>query len=96
MPDTISDPASSATDDIKASAAQAANGAAEQLDAKRRGAARVVRNAAGKLGAAADYLDEHDAGAMMGDVKTLIRNNPVPALIGAAAIGFLLARSLSR
>jgi ElaB/YqjD/DUF883 family membrane-anchored ribosome-binding protein len=32
---------------------------------------------------------------MMGDVETLVKNNPGPALLVAAAIGFLVGRAFS-
>ena len=48
----------------------------------------------GEAGPRAGCLS-HAAG-MMSDVKRLVKDNPVPALIGAAILGFLLARTLTR
>jgi hypothetical protein len=33
---------------------------------------------------------------MIDDVMQLVKNNPGPALLGAAALGFLVGRALSR
>ena len=33
---------------------------------------------------------------MAADVQRIVKNNPGPALLAAAALGFLLARTLSR
>lgn len=56
-------------------------------------AAHATANA---VGAAADYVRENDLKSMMTDVQTLVRNNPGPALLTAAALGFLIARTFSR
>ena len=45
---------------------------------------------------AADYVRENDAKAMMADVQNVVKNNPGVALLTAAALGFLLARTFSR
>lgn len=62
----------------------------------RAGGPRVGRAAADSLDHTAKYIREHDVAGMMTDVKRLVKDNPVPALIGAAILGFLLARTLSR
>jgi hypothetical protein len=58
--------------------------------------ANLAHGAADKLASTADYIREHNLSAMFEDAKTLVRKNPVPALLGAAAIGFLLAKAFSR
>jgi hypothetical protein len=56
-----------------------------------------IKEQAAELGrATADYIPKLDLKAMAEDVKTLARNNPVPALLTAAALGFLLAKAFSR
>jgi ElaB/YqjD/DUF883 family membrane-anchored ribosome-binding protein len=50
---------------------------------------------ADKLSSTADYVRTHDVNRMMGDVETLVKNNPGPALLVAAAIGFLVGRAFS-
>ena len=44
----------------------------------------------------ADYVRTHDAKRMMADVETVVKNNPGPALLVAAAFGFVLGRALTR
>ena len=80
--------------------AQGAEGAGPSPHAEPRGAGpragRVAHAAADSLDRTAKYIREHDAAGMMSDVKRLVKDNPVPALIGAAILGFLLARTLTR
>jgi ElaB/YqjD/DUF883 family membrane-anchored ribosome-binding protein len=52
--------------------------------------------AADRLSTTADYVRSRDAARMMEDVEGLVKNNPGPALVVAAAFGFLLGRALSR
>jgi ElaB/YqjD/DUF883 family membrane-anchored ribosome-binding protein len=52
--------------------------------------------AADRLSTTADYVRSRDAARMMADVEGLVKNNPGPALVVAAAFGFLLGRALSR
>jgi len=46
------------------------------------------------LESSGDYLQEKGLSGMAGDVTDLIRRNPIPALLLAVGIGFLIARSL--
>lgn len=57
---------------------------------------RVAHKAADALTSTADYLRQNDMKNMVTDVRTVVKNNPGPALLIAAALGFLVARSLSR
>ncbi len=45
---------------------------------------------------AADYVRETDAKAMVKDLQQLVQNNPGVALLTAAALGFLIARTFAR
>jgi hypothetical protein len=56
-------------------------------------ASRAVSDTIAKGG---EYLESHQLSGMGSDLTTLIRNNPVPALLIAAGVGFLLARACSR
>jgi hypothetical protein len=58
--------------------------------------ANAAHTAADALGSTADYLRENDLKGMLQDVQKLVKNNPGPALLTAAALGFLLARTFSR
>lgn len=57
---------------------------------------RAAHAAADSLNSTAQYIREHDMASMMADVKRLVKDNPGPALLGAAILGFVLARTLSR
>jgi len=39
------------------------------------------------------YLEEHDLGDMGQEITSMIRRNPIPALLVGIGIGFLLARA---
>ena len=58
--------------------------------------ANAAHATANAVGVAADYVRDNDLKAMVADVQTLVKNNPGPALLAAAALGFLLARTFSR
>ncbi|HKS55361.1 MAG TPA: hypothetical protein VJS12_08760 [Steroidobacteraceae bacterium] len=58
--------------------------------------ASVAHRTANAVGAAADYVRENDLKVMMADAQQLVKNNPGPALLIAAALGFLVARSFTR
>ena len=51
---------------------------------------------ADKVSSTADYVRQHNVNRMMADVQTMVKNNPGPALLVAAALGFLVARAFSR
>jgi ElaB/YqjD/DUF883 family membrane-anchored ribosome-binding protein len=77
--------------------------AADKIDQKREAAASGLERAGGiahsagdKLDATGEYLRESDVNKMMKDVEGIVRNNPGPALLAAAAVGFLVARAFSR
>lgn len=52
--------------------------------------------AANRLSSTADYVRTHDATRMMADIESVVKKNPGPALVVAAAFGFILGRALSR
>ena len=53
----------------------------------------VAHSAADKLESTAGYIREHDVQAMLSDVEDMVRRNPGPSLLIAAAIGFLIGRA---
>ena len=57
--------------------------------------ASLAHATAEKLSSTADYVREHDVNRMMGDVETLVKNNPGPSLLAAAVIGYLVGRVFS-
>jgi ElaB/YqjD/DUF883 family membrane-anchored ribosome-binding protein len=55
----------------------------------------LAHSAADTLSSTAGYVRTHDANRMMTDVEALVKNNPGPSLLAAAAIGFLVGRAFS-
>jgi ElaB/YqjD/DUF883 family membrane-anchored ribosome-binding protein len=56
----------------------------------------AAHTTADALASTADYIREHDLRGMVTDVQSLVKRNPGPALLAAAAVGFLVARTFSR
>jgi hypothetical protein len=105
--------------EVKSSAADLGQAAADEIDRRRRAAAagiksaakslhekaddlpggervaEVAHGAADKLNSTANYIRRRNLTAMSRDVRKVVKDNPVPALIGAAALGFLLAKMFS-
>ena len=54
----------------------------------------IAHSAADKMEATADYVREHSLQDMMGDVETFVRKHPGQSLLAAAAVGFLVGRTL--
>jgi ElaB/YqjD/DUF883 family membrane-anchored ribosome-binding protein len=102
--DKVSDFGHTAVDKIDANRETAASGLESAANALHEKAASLpggetvtglAHSAADKLASTADYVHEHDVKSMMGDVEQLVKNNPGPSLLAAAAIGFLIGRSFS-
>ena len=55
----------------------------------------VAHAAADTLTSTADYVRDHDVSSMMADLERVVKNNPGPSLLAAAAIGFLVGRTFS-
>jgi ElaB/YqjD/DUF883 family membrane-anchored ribosome-binding protein len=53
----------------------------------------VAHSTAEKLESTAGYIREHDVKAMFSDVEDVVRRNPGPSLLIAAALGFLIGRA---
>ena len=77
------------------SAASARRGKADTLPGGER-VANAAHATADAVGVAANYVRDNDLKTMMADVQQLVKNNPGPALLTAAALGFLIARTFSR
>ena len=77
-----------------ATAAQKIHDKADALPGGQR-VSSAAHTAADSLSSTADYIREHDVNSMMADLSRLVKNNPGPALLAAAALGFLVARSFS-
>jgi len=65
-----------------------------------RGAADKARNATKRMqrgiSTGADWVKEHDANEMWGEVQTLARKHPGKSMLAVAAIGFLVGRGVRR
>jgi ElaB/YqjD/DUF883 family membrane-anchored ribosome-binding protein len=83
-------------DQARVSAAAGLDTVASNLHEKGEQVASAAHSAADAVTYGADYLRANDVQTMMSDVVDVIRRNPGPALLGAAALGFLLGRALSR
>jgi ElaB/YqjD/DUF883 family membrane-anchored ribosome-binding protein len=84
---------------VAASGLESAAGALRERADTLPGGERVANAAhatANAVGVAADYVRDTDVKAMVADVQTLVKNNPGVALLTAAALGFLIARTFSR
>jgi ElaB/YqjD/DUF883 family membrane-anchored ribosome-binding protein len=75
----------------------AANALHDQADSLPGGEkiAKAAHKTADAAGSAADYVRANDLKSMLGDVQQLVKNNPGTALLTAAALGFLIARTFS-
>jgi hypothetical protein len=58
--------------------------------------ARAAHKAAEGIGKAAGYVRDQDLRAMLSDLRQVARRRPGVTLFIAAAVGFLVARALTR
>ena len=102
--DKVSDLGRTATDTFDNNRGAAASGLEKAASTLRDNAeslpggekvSHLAHSAAEKLSSTAGYVREHDANQMMADVERLVKNNPGPSLLAAAAIGFLVGRAFS-
>ncbi len=83
-------------DQARVGAAAGLDNVASTLHQKGERVASAAHSAADAMTSGAEYLRDNDVRTMMNDLVEVIRRNPGPALIGAAALGFILGRALSR
>lgn len=55
----------------------------------------LARTASDKVSSAATYVRDTDANKMLNDVKVVVKNNPVPSMLTAVAVGFLIGRAVT-
>lgn len=58
--------------------------------------AAAAHTAANVLESTAEYFQDRDFGDMVADLKDVARRHPGATLLAAAALGFLLVRTLAR
>jgi ElaB/YqjD/DUF883 family membrane-anchored ribosome-binding protein len=104
LKDKVSDLGRTAADKIDENRGAAASGLDKAASALHENAGNLpggekvsslAHTAAEKLSSTAGYVRTHDVNRMMADVETLVKNNPGPSLLVAAAIGFLVGRAFS-
>jgi hypothetical protein len=83
-------------DQARLSAAAGLDTVATNLHEQGDRVASAAHNAADAVSHGAGYLRANDVHTVTGDLVDVIRRNPGPALLGAATLGFLLGRALSR
>jgi ElaB/YqjD/DUF883 family membrane-anchored ribosome-binding protein len=83
-------------DQARVGAASGLDSMASQLHEKGERVASAAHSAADAVSHGAEYLRANDVQTMLSDLMDVVRRNPGPALVGAAALGFLLGRALSR
>jgi ElaB/YqjD/DUF883 family membrane-anchored ribosome-binding protein len=83
-------------DQARVGAASGLESVASTLHEKGDRVASAAHSAADAVSYGAEYLRENDVQTMLSDLMEVIRRNPGPSLIGAAALGFMLGRALSR
>jgi ElaB/YqjD/DUF883 family membrane-anchored ribosome-binding protein len=102
--DAVSNMARSAADRLADTRATTADGLETAASALHKGADSLpndtvsdfAHSAADRLSTTADYVRRNDVNRMMADVETVVKNNPGPSLVIAAAFGFLLGRAMVR
>lgn len=83
-------------DQARVGAAAGLDSAASTLHQQGERVASAAHSAADAMASGAEYLRDNDVQNMLSDLMEVIRRNPGPSLIGAAALGFMLGRALSR
>ena len=83
-------------DQARVGAAAGLESVASSLHEKGERVASAAHSAADAVAYGAEYLRDNDVQTMMSDLMEVIRRNPGPSLLGAAALGFILGRALSR
>ena len=92
----VGEKAARRADRARVSAASGLDTVASTLHKRGDNVASAAHHAADAVHHGAEYLRANDVETMVGDLMDAVRRNPGPALLGAAALGFVLARLLSR
>ncbi len=83
-------------DQARVGAAAGLESVASTLHEKGERVASAAHTAADAVAYGAEYLRDNDVESMLSDLMDVVRRNPGPSLLGAAALGFMLGRALSR
>jgi ElaB/YqjD/DUF883 family membrane-anchored ribosome-binding protein len=93
---TLGRAAAGKADRVRTRAAAGLESAAQSVHAGTDQVASAGHSAGDALASGARYVRDNDVSSMMDDFLDLVRDNPGYALLGAAALGFLLGRAISR
>jgi len=85
--------AAAAVSDMTSKAQETASQFASRVQEK---AANLGRTAADKLSSTTQYFRDHEVKEIASDLNEYVRANPTKALIGAAAMGFVVAMMIRR
>jgi hypothetical protein len=94
--------AASAVDNGRSGAARGIHGTAESIRSASEylpggpSVRQFAGQAADTLDSTADYVRDTDATEMLEDLKEQARSNPLPFVVGALAVGFLVGRMMRR
>jgi hypothetical protein len=94
--DEVGRKASGKAEQVRATAADSLDSAANAVHSGGARVASAAHSAADSLSSSAQYVREHDAHDMIEDLREGVRNNPGPALLGAVALGFVVGWALYR
>ena len=83
-------------DQARVGAAAGLDSVASTLHQKGEQVASAAHGAAEAVSYGAEYLRGNDVRTMLSDLAEVIRRNPGPSLLGAAALGVMVGRALSR
>ena len=81
---------------LRSSAASGLDSAADAMHASGERVASAAHRAGDALASGAEYVRAHEVRDIVDDLAEVVRNNPGPALLCAAALGFVLGRSVYR
>ena len=90
---TAANGAAAAVSDMASRAQETATNFASRVSEK---ASNLGRSAADKFSSTTSYFRDHEMKEIASDVNEYVRANPTKALIGAAALGFLVAMMIRR
>ncbi len=90
----VGEAAQGAVSSMSHMASDAASFIGRKADAATSAVGSGMKSVAGTIESGGRYLEEHSLSDMGRDVTELIRRNPIPALLIALGLGFLIARAV--
>jgi len=90
----VGDAASGAVQTVKEMAGDAASYIGRQAHSATSAMGSGMRSVGGAIESGQKYVTEHSVSDMANDLAGVIRRNPIPALLLAAGLGFIMARAM--